>query len=127
VYGPDLIATMPDERVMLTPMPDRDKVRMCLAKAKGIDPNGVPVNELQAGIKEQSIADMESVVESLTPEQVIMRIADEFGKRAPGTNRLYSQADYNSWDRSKWLAGYQSKAPTGRPSDAWWRTQHNFM
>ncbi len=122
----DLIETMPDEQVMLTPTPDREAVKTALAKAKNTSVDDVSSHELQATIEDQADDDMETVIDNLTPEQVIMRIADEFGKRAPGTNRLYSPADYNAWDRSKWLAGYQSKAPSGRPSDAWWRTQQKL-
>ena len=60
---------------------------------------------------------MDSKIQSLPPLAVIVRLADEFGKRAPMTNRLYMPKDYDSWDRNAWAKGYIEKSESGRPSD----------
>ena len=65
--------------------------------------------------------DMDIVIQNLGVIAVIARLADEFGKRAPGTNRLYMPEDYNMWDRQKWADGYTKKQITGRPSDSFFR------
>jgi len=70
--------------------------------------------------------DMDAAIERLSPETVIIRIADEFGKRATGTNRLYQPEDYDTWDRQRWADGYTNRPQSGRPSDAWWRTQRQL-
>lgn len=65
--------------------------------------------------------DMSEVIHDLPPEAVIVRIADEFGKRFPGSNRLYQPDDYTAWDREKWAEGYISKPSANRPSDTFMR------
>ena len=60
---------------------------------------------------------MDRMIRSLDPEAVIVRIADEFGKRAPGTNRLYQPEDYDAWDRNTWAERYLNNPLGGRPTD----------
>ena len=67
--------------------------------------------------------DFDEALQQLSAEAVIIRLADEFGKRFPRTNRIYQPSDYDTWDRDAWAAGYMSKPLSGRPSDAWMRTQ----
>ncbi len=65
--------------------------------------------------------DMNEAIQDLPPEAVIVRIADEFGKRFPGSNRLYQPEDYTAWDREKWAAGYINRPTANRPSDTFMR------
>lgn len=65
--------------------------------------------------------DLLHVLLSLDPLAVIVRIADEFGKRVPGQDRLYGPEDYSSWDRQQWLNGYLERRFSGYPSDAYFR------
>ena len=66
---------------------------------------------------------MDETIQSLNPLAVAVRIADEFGKRAPGTKRTYQPEDYNAWDRNKWAEGYISRPLTGIEQDEWMRGQ----
>lgn len=67
--------------------------------------------------------DFNEALQQLSAEAVIIRLADEFGKRFPRTNRIYQPSDYDAWDRDTWAIGYISRPLSGRPSDAWMRTQ----
>lgn len=69
---------------------------------------------------------MDDAISNLPPESVIVRIADEFGKRFPGTNRIYQPEDYDAWDRQKWADSYTNRPPSGRLSDNWWREQRQL-
>lgn len=60
---------------------------------------------------------MDKVIQQTDPSAVILRIADEFGKRYPGSNRLYNPGDYDAFNREQWAANYVNKPPTGRASD----------
>ncbi len=66
---------------------------------------------------------MDDVIRDLNPEAVIVRIADEFGKRFPGTNRLYQPQDYDTWDRQRWADGYMNRSSSGRPTDDYMRKE----
>jgi len=79
----DIIAAMPDEAVMLTPL-------------------GQDINQ---------------VIRSLPPEAVIMWIADNFGKRFPGQNRLYQKADYDNWDAQGWANNYLKRPRANSETD----------
>ena len=54
---------------------------------------------------------------------VVVRLADEFGKRVPGTSRTYQPEDYTAWDRNIWVKGYISRPLTKIKQDEWMRGQ----
>lgn len=60
---------------------------------------------------------MDEVIRGLNPEAVILRIADEFGKRVPGRNRLFQLTDYDEGNQEAWAQRYISRPFSGRPSD----------
>lgn len=60
---------------------------------------------------------MDEVINNLSPEAVILRIADEFGKRSPGKNRLFQLSDYDEKNQEAWAQRYISKPLSGRASD----------
>lgn len=64
---------------------------------------------------------MDEAIQTLSAETVIVRIADEFGKRVSGTNRLYQPEDYTAWDKEAWAKSYIARPPSGRSSDQWMR------
>lgn len=90
----DLLDMMPSESVMLT-------------KPKEVDDEGNLETHDQA---------MDRVMTSLPAPAVLTRVLDEFGKRAPGTNRLYQPKDYGRWDRYKWADGYVNRTDSNFPS-----------
>ena len=60
--------------------------------------------------------DIYEVLKSLPAEGVVLRIADEFGKRFPKSNRLYQPDDYLQWAKT-----YTSRPLSGRHSERWYR------
>lgn len=60
---------------------------------------------------------MDEVIENIGPEAVIVRLADEFGKRQPGTSHTYLVSGYEEWVTSggadKWAETYTSRPGTG--------------
>ncbi len=66
---------------------------------------------------------MDRAIRSLDPAAVIVRMADEFGKRYPGSRRLYTPEDYDTWDRNAWAANYLSRPPSGSASEAFMRSE----
>lgn len=66
----------------------------------------------------------ESMIEymqKMEPEAVMVRIADEFGKRKAGTNRLTMPNDFDAETQKKWGENYINRPYSGRPSDKWIR------
>jgi len=60
---------------------------------------------------------MDSVIQEMNPNAVIIRIADELGKRFPGSQRLYRPEDFDESNREQWARNYIGRPPTGRASD----------
>jgi hypothetical protein len=60
---------------------------------------------------------MDEAIEALSAEAVILRIADEFGKRQPGTNHTYLVSGYEEWVTSggadRWASTYVTRPGTG--------------
>lgn len=61
--------------------------------------------------------DMNRTIQRLQATAVIIRIADEFGKRFPSANRLYQPEDFNAGDRDTWAKNYTERAQSGWASD----------
>lgn len=74
----------------------------------------MPGEDVMQMAPEDSLVDK---IFELSPSAVIVRIADELGKRKSGTNRLISIEDYGN----KWAKNYEEKPPSGWGSDAWMR------
>jgi hypothetical protein len=66
---------------------------------------------------------MQEVIDSLTDEAFVVRVADEHGKRVPNTMQLYLPIHYNDWDRQAWAASYMNRPSTGHPAGTLWRSQ----
>lgn len=61
--------------------------------------------------------DMNKVISDLSPEAVVVRIADDYGKRRAGTNRLSQRSDFTKENQERWAASYLIRPESGRPSD----------
>jgi hypothetical protein len=100
-----------------------EKIGEILLTKMGIRPDLIGIMPDEQIMLTPPDKDMNMVINRLSPEEVIVRLADEFGKRVPGTNRLYNPKDYSAWDRKKWMNGYLNKPDSGRPSERWMRRQ----
>lgn len=60
---------------------------------------------------------MDQVFGDMPTAAVIIRIADEFGKRKPGTNRTLIRSDYDPKQQIEWGERYKQRPFSGRPSD----------
>jgi len=60
---------------------------------------------------------MDETIQNMDPNAVIIRIADDFGKRFPGSKRLYKPEDFTQENREQWASNYSKRPPTGRASD----------
>jgi hypothetical protein len=65
--------------------------------------------------------DMYEAIKKLPPEAVIIRIADEFSKRAPGTNRTLQLEDFSPVAQEAWGKRYTDRPSSGLASDNWFR------
>src|SRR3989344_7112623 len=74
----------------------------------------LPSKSVMLTLEDQS---MDEVIRGLIPEAVILRIADEFGKRAPGKNRLFQLSDDDEKNQEAWAQRYINRPLSGRPSD----------
>lgn len=66
---------------------------------------------------------MDEYMQNLSAEAIIVRIADEFGKRKGNTDQLFQPSDFDQEEQEKWAETYLKKPYSGRPSDRWGR-QH---
>lgn len=64
---------------------------------------------------------MDEYIEHMNSETIIVRIADDFGKRKGGTNRLQQPQDIDRKDEEAWAQNYLNRPFSGRPSDKWAR------
>lgn len=64
---------------------------------------------------------MDNVLEQLPVEAVVVRILDEFAKRAIHTNRLKQIEDFRPAEQTDWSDRYQRKPPSGRITDQFMR------
>lgn len=94
-----------------------EKLGDLLLKKIGIRDDIVSILPQENVMQIESTEDMDDVLNGLDPRAVIIRIADEFGKRYPGSNRLYQPSDYDSWNRQEWARNYVNRPKTGRASD----------
>ena len=60
---------------------------------------------------------MEQEVFDHSTVALIVRLADEFGKRRPHTATTYTASDYNVSDRTSWTNRYRNKPSSGLSSD----------
>lgn len=67
--------------------------------------------------------DMGKAIQSLPTEAVIIRMADDFGRRYFGTQRLVQPSDITSQWMQAWGDKYMKEQPTGRPSESFWRKE----
>lgn len=67
--------------------------------------------------------DMNFAIAALSLEEIIIRIADDYGKRKAGTNRLKQRADFTQENQEKWAASYVNRPDAGRPSDRLMRSK----
>lgn len=67
--------------------------------------------------------DMDVAVSALSPEEIIVRIADDYGKRKAGTNRLMQRVDFTEENQERWAASYVNRPDSGRPSDRLMRSK----
>lgn len=71
---------------------------------------------------------MYEVIRGSEPEAVILRIADEFSKRAGGANRILQLEDFDPVAQEAWGKRYTDRPSTGLASDNWFRrhiSRHN--
>lgn len=61
---------------------------------------------------------MDAVLQKLSAEAIIVRLADDFGKRVPNTNRLYQPSDFTQGAMKEWAKKYIDRPFSGRPSDS---------
>lgn len=59
---------------------------------------------------------MEEAVMRINPKKLIIGLADNFGKRYPGTNRLFQPSDISSEHMQGWADSYAQRPQSGRPS-----------
>ncbi len=64
---------------------------------------------------------MDEAIQKLPPEAVLVRLLDEFAKRAPHTNRLKQVEDFRPAEQTNWSDPYQDKPPSGRITDQFMR------
>lgn len=64
---------------------------------------------------------MDEAVLDMSPEAVLIRIADDFGKREKGAERLIQPNDITEDSEKEWADGYEKKPFSGAASDAWMR------
>lgn len=64
---------------------------------------------------------MDEYMQHMNPETIIARIADDFGKRKGGTNRLQQPQDIDYKAEEAWAKNYLNRPFSGRPSDKWAR------
>lgn len=64
---------------------------------------------------------MDEAVLNMNPEAVLIRIADDFGKRKKGTGRLMQPNDVTEASQEEWANTYEEKPFSGAASDAWMR------
>lgn len=60
---------------------------------------------------------MDEAIAGLPAGSVVVRLADEFGKREPGTNRTRQLADFDAAKQAAWGDAYVKRPPSGRISD----------
>lgn len=65
--------------------------------------------------------DMTLAVRHLKPETVMIWIADNLGKRKPGSNRLLISEDFDATTQEEWASGYINKPFSGRATDRFFR------
>lgn len=73
------------------------------------------------GVMQAAPGTMYDVIKSAEPEAVIIRIADEFSKRAPGTNRTLMPEDFSPDFQDAWGKRYTNRPSSGLASDNWFR------
>ena len=84
------------------------EVQTHLLKAIGIRKelcDALPKEELMLGEPDS----MQKRIDALTPFQFVVRIADEFGKREPGTNRLIHPDECKRERWEKWAESYRKR------------------
>jgi len=64
---------------------------------------------------------MDKYIQKMDAEAVIIRIADEFGKRNGATNRTLHPEDFDSSKMQGWAETFKNRPFSGRPSDQWAR------
>jgi hypothetical protein len=70
--------------------------------------------------------DMNEEVLDMSPEAVLIRIADDFGKRMGGTGRLMQPSDIKSDSQEAWAKRYRERPQSGAASDAWMRKKFDL-
>jgi hypothetical protein len=69
---------------------------------------------------------MDEAIQNLPIAAVIVFLADDFGKRVPGTNRLFQPEDFSQEEVENWAENYLSRPFSGRPSDRFGRENMNL-
>lgn len=78
----------------------------------------LPQEKVMLTPEEQDIND---VIKSMPAEAVIIRLTDEFAKRKPGAQRLFTREDFTEATQEEWARRYVSRPESGAPSDHWMR------
>lgn len=69
---------------------------------------------------------MDEAVLDMSPEAVLIRIADDFGKRMGGTERLMQPSDIKPDVQEAWAQRYRARPQSGAASDAWMRKRFDL-
>ena len=95
---PDIIDAMPSETIMLVTkgMKKDTKEALYAQYRKQASPQNQTDQLVSKKFRKLPNLTMRSMIMGLSPQAVITRIADEFGKRLPGTERLYQPSHYTS-------------------------------
>lgn len=79
-------------------------------------------------VMQAPLGTMLDVIRSLPAEAVIIRIADEFSKRAGSANRILQLEDFDPISQEEWGRRYTGRPSSGLASDNWFRrhiARHN--
>jgi hypothetical protein len=116
-YFVSAAAALHDDGRLVTHLPSNGPIGKRMLQRIGIRPGIIeiiPDEEIYFQVPgDVSIDDQ---IMSLDPALIIVALSDNFGKRFPGTNRLYHPEDLTTEKMAAWGESYASRPHSGRPS-----------
>jgi len=112
-------AALHDDGRLITHLQGNDKIRDTLLKKIGVRKDIMECSfDDGMVLTTPEDASMDTVVQNLTIKQIILKIADEFGRRSAADNtHTMSLAEYNTGSQEEWAARYLSRPESGRRTE----------
>jgi len=121
-YHVAVAAGLHDEGRQITQMfYTNDRYGGMLLRKIGVRPDIIAVIPDEEVMQVPLGKDMDEYMQAMNPESVLVRIADEFGKRKGGTDTLLQPEDINPEAQRVWGDRYVKRPFSRRPTDRWWR------